>query len=250
MDNLEHDLDEVGRGISPDLHAARHGIADRAGAQPTRSAGVPPRPLRAPWLRSAAITAALACALAAALGTTIALRHTGSPAQQAPAVALPAGSGTSTSASATASGAPLGVSDATAPATTTPMPVTIQPLHTYPPYTATASSSAAASRSAPIAGGDVVITMGTAGPVQVRRGQTVEVDLPASSPAWGEPQTSNPSVLALLSGSTSPDGSAHALFRAVTHGSASVVSAQAPPACSAKCLPALAGWEVTVSVVG
>jgi hypothetical protein len=259
MDELGRDLEDVGRSIAPDLGAARRGIDARGATQGQRGEASRWGRRRSPGLRSAMVAAAVGAVMAVALGTTVALRHTGSGGPSGPVAVSggsPGGAGRSTSTvggaqadSGTAAPivAPGGSGSASLSGTATTVPQTIQPLQTIPPATSTLSSTSATT-SGPHTPGAVVVAEGTAGPVHVQSGQEVEVDLSASTQAWSEPQSSDQAVLVRISGSTSPDGSAHALFRAAAAGSASVFSAQAPPACYPHCLPPQRAFDVTVSV--
>ena len=251
--DLDRDLEQAGRSIAPDLDAARDALDARA------AAGLAGR--RPAFLRSALAGAAVAGLLAATLVTAIAVRGGHGSAPSTPAVAGAAGSEslsaitpapapasgasgtTTTTSTAPAAGAAAGSATATAA-----VPITIQPVQTVAPTTFTATSSSA-TRTPGLAGGNVVITAGTAGQVAVTRGQTVEVDLSPMGFPWTEPQSTDQGVLVRISGSTSPDGSAHALFRAVADGAASLIATQTI-SCAPKCLPPQRAWDVSVTVSG
>jgi hypothetical protein len=131
-------------------------------------------------------------------------------------------------------------------------PSTSQPLGTIPPQPAPTTNSlpAPTTTNAPAPRAAVVITEATQGPVSVARGSELDVNLSRSAQAWSEPQSSDSNVLVRISGSTGPDGSAHAVFRAVADGSVSVFSSQAPPSCYPHCLPPQRALDFTVNVIG
>ena len=254
--DLDRDLEHAGRSIAPDLGAARDAVDARAA---TGLAGRRPA-----FLRSALVGAAVAGLLAATLVTAIAVRGGHGSAPSTPAVAGAAGSESfsaitpattpvpgavaTTTSTATISTAPAAGAAAGSGTATSAVPITIQPVQTVAPTTYTATSSSA-TRTPGVAGGAIVITAGTAGPVSVARGETVEVDLSPAGLPWTEPQSTNPGVLVRISGSTSPDGSAHALFRAVGDGAATVMATQTV-SCAPKCLPPERAWDVSVTVSG
>jgi hypothetical protein len=148
-----------------------------------------------------------------------------------------------------------------APATPTPVSGTGTPSPAPPP---------AVPRPRPAT---VVVTPDTAGPVTVHVGTTVVMRLPAyantigetPSPAdrwrWEAPGSSDHAVLAVVSASTDPDGSATGTFRAVAPGSARVTyagqdrapdcSSALPPAApgSAGCASSATGGSLPVTVV-
>lgn len=189
--------------------------------------------------RLAAIVALAVAILAlAGVGTSLAMRNTSVNRQAGRSSPAP------TPASSPASSALTGTSPSDH---STEAPTTIQPLGTVPsPPPPTTLPVPPATTST----GTVVITEFTRGPVTVARGSEVEVDLSSSNPHWIQPRAGEPGVLQAMSGWTSADGSAHARFRAVGDGSATVFAAQAPPACSPRCMMPERAWEIGVSVTG
>jgi hypothetical protein len=179
---------------------------------------------------------------------TGAIAHPGA-AQAAVSRQLPATEATPTASSTEAPATPVPVAAASAPP---PSPPPAAPL----PRPAT-----------------VVLTPDTTGPVTVHLGTTVLMRLPAyanrtgetSSPAdrwrWDPPASDDHAVLAVVSSSTDPDGSATGTFRAVAPGSARVTYAgqdRAPdcgsaappaPAGSAGCASATTAGSVPVTVI-
>ena len=244
MDQLGRDLDESGREIAPDVEAARRRLD-------ARTAPAPPGAHRAGRILPTVIGIGVAAVLAGVLGTTLVLRQSGSSSPP-PAAAVVQGAG-QTGQLPTTAGAVTGVAGDAGTATgsaTAVAPQTVQPLQTLPPTSVPRPSQGSSASSVSTAAGSVLITESTAGPVSVHRGQTVQVQLSASSQAWSEPQSSDQSILRRTGGATHPDGSSQAFFTAVADGSVSISAVQAPPACYPKCLPPQRAWDVTVDITG
>ncbi len=117
------------------------------------------------------------------------------------------------------------------------------------PYSATPHPSL---RPPALANGRVVLTDQHDGmSVSVPVGTLIDVEFPAQpSPyAWTAPQTSAPTVVAVLTDGQGSDGSARGTFRVVQSGT-SVLTASAAPHCAPGCKAGVSLWRVHITATG
>jgi hypothetical protein len=229
MDEFDRELEEAGRRLSPDLNDAHRATLDRAAGGSLVGGRVSLRN------RAAAVVAGIAVAAALATLLTVSITHrTGSSTSNgASGVAgvqpaqVGAGNGVASSQSISNEGTATAQGTATIPSpgvvTGTPAPATI-----LSPKSVNESND----------GADVVLHVG----------QELQVTLSGGGLHWSEPRASNSGVLTQVSGQTSADGGASAVFRAASVGQAMVVSA-GNPACAPRCGIPSRAYELTVTVV-
>jgi hypothetical protein len=227
MDEFDRSLDEVGRRVSPNLQAARQATLDRGAAAGGRVS-----------VRNRLATVLVGTACAAALATVL-------------AVSITHRTGSSTSTQNGLPSAPSGVSAGAGGAVVSSHSVsegtaTAQGTATLP----SASPGAISSSQAPatIQSPKSVNESNDGATVVLHVGEQLDVNLSGGVLHWSEPTSSNSKVLARMSGQTSGDGSASAVFRAMSAGQAMVFSA-GNPACASHCGVPSRAYQVTVTVV-